>query len=153
MSWSVCEYSGKVWTNCRRIDDKRVELLSDNVNNKEETQHMTREIVSIDKITSYYRMSCSIIYNGFLFEPLGLNKNTIKKGRIFISTAQSELMELLELKCYDKMSWGKYISIEDIEGMILEREYWIGEKRGLREREEKEKENSIYFLANSLELI
>lgn len=150
-AWNVCEYNGKIWADCCEIDGRFIEIIGYNKDPIQEGKlSITKKRLLINQLDSYYRIRCSIVYNGYLFEPLGFNKKVIKKKRIFISTNHSELIEDLGLECYDKMSWGKYIALRDVDCIFLEREYWIGTKKGQKEVEVKD--NLIDFLTNSPEV-
>lgn len=150
-AWNVCEYNGKIWADCRKIDERFIEIISYNRDSiQKEKLNITKKRLLMNQLDSFYRIRCSIVYNGYLFEPLRFNKKIIKEKRLFISTNHSELIENFGLECYDKMSWGKYITFKDVDCILLEREYWIGAKRGQREVEVKD--NLIDYLTNSPEM-
>lgn len=151
---SVCIYQGKKYINSLYYNNI-IEIRSDK--KEDDTYNYCRDIkgcvnknryckeISINEVDDFYCLNYWVIYKGHLFIPRGMGKSMLKCKKTYISTEQYELVNELGLEPCDRMEYGRFVTLEEIDCLVVEKTYLIGERKG---QKEKWKTDLIEYLSN-----
>lgn len=137
-----CIYRGKVYRNAWVMENGKVCILSrheqqwDTVavyKNKGEKKQVYIKTVDMDELDDFYIQRYIVVYKGYFFSPLNLEKRLLKTDSLFILTSDAEVCK--ELGEEPQWDHERVVSLKEIEYLILEKTYLTGEKKGKTEKE------------------
>ena len=137
-----CVYQGKVYRNAWVMENGKVCILSRHeqqwdmvaaYKDKGEKKHIYAKIVDMDELDDFYIQRYIVVYKGYFFSPLNLEKRLLKTDSLFILTSDAEVCK----KLGEKPQWDheRVVSLKEIEYLILEKTDLTGEKKGITEKE------------------
>lgn len=147
-----CIYRGKVYRNAWVMENSKVCILSrheqrwDTVaeyKNKGEKKHVYAKTVDMDELDDFYIQRYIVVYKGYFFSPINLEKRLLKTDSLFILTSDAEVCK--ELGENPQWNHERVVSLKEIEYLILEKTYLTGEKKG---KTEKENMDIVKYLSN-----
>lgn len=137
---TVCIYKGKLYGSVRKFEEDKVVITSTSeknwdVCNVDIAGNLKRnpsyvKVVRMEELDAYFKLKYTVVYKGHPFVPMSMSKNVLKRKKIYIVTRQKELVDVLGLEPSDRMEYGRLVSPEDIDYVIVEKTYLVGEDKG-----------------------
>lgn len=89
--------------------------------------------INIEELDELYRINSKVIYKGYSFDSFDGIRVALKTKRIHIFTTDFKVAEQFKFDRHDVGTWRLAISMSDVEKVMIEKEYLIGEKKGIKE--------------------
>lgn len=153
----ICIYKGKKYHSAWILDNNKIRIESTTEKNwteydtyyaDGEKKYIYAKIVAIDELDDFYALNYKVVYKGQLFTPRGrIDKNVLKLNKIYISTIikNYSLAKELKLEPCDKMEYGRFVSLQEIDCLVVEKICLMNKKKRVKEIK---KVNLIEYISN-----
>lgn len=89
--------------------------------------------VAIAELDEYYAINSKMVFKGYVFEDFSGVKIALKRKKICVFTFDFKIAEELKFERHDKGTWVLDIPLNEIEKVIVEKEYFVGKQSGIKE--------------------
>jgi hypothetical protein len=152
---TICIYKGKIYDNAERLADNCILILSENEEewdlynpydyverNNTNSEYYGRfikmnwhsKVVEECELDDFYALEYDVVYRGYNFSPMVGIEKLLEREKTFVTIsippAPREIIEKLDLKRWDKLEYGREVSREEIDGLLIKKKFLIGEKNG-----------------------
>ena len=89
--------------------------------------------INIEKLDELYRINSTVVYKGYSFDDFTGIRVALKTKEIYIFTTDFKVAERFKFDRHDVGTWRLGIPMSEVDKVVIEKEYLIGEKKGTKE--------------------
>ena len=105
--------------------------------------------INIEELDELYNINSTVVYKQYSFDNFDGISVALKRKEICIFTFDFDIAEQLKFDSrYDVGTWETHIPMSEVEKVMIEKEYLIGEKKGMKECYEEDIITFVTWMEN-----